>query len=172
MDKRVIKLMPLLLFVFSAQSFCAVPAKTNISVEAVVSTSIQVFVDGKDVTSGSVVVKLADSNGYMTGVTPPFHFIGNASSVNLSLETPPGNLLISRDNPTDTMRINSAWVRIDGIDVSAGFPFNNQAVYPTLADVPDPEIGVRVRFTSAQRSETYPLGHYSGTYVITVRPNT
>lgn len=168
----MIKLAAILAVTLSAPGFCAVPAKTTISVEAQVSTSVQVYVDGKDVTSGTVSVKLDDVNGYMSGVTPPFFFIGNASSVNLSLETPPGNLLISSDNPSDTMRVNSGWVRVDGGDVSASYPLNNQAVYPTFADIPDPSKGVKVKFTSAQRTETYPLGSYSGTYVITVKPNT
>lgn len=172
MSNQIPKLATVLAVALSAPAFSVVPAKTSISVEAQVSTSIQVYVDGKDVTGGTVMVKLAETSGYMGGVTPPFFFIGNASSVNLSLETPPGNLLISRDNPTDTMKINSGWVRVDGGEVSAAYPLSNQAVYPTLADVPDPQKGVRVKFTSSQRTETYPLGTYSGTYVITVKPNT
>lgn len=43
-----------------------------------------------------------------------------------------------------------------GGDVSASYPLNNQAVYPTVQDIPDPSQGVKVQFTSAKRSETYP----------------
>lgn len=172
MSNQNAKLTAMLAVILSAPALCAVPAKTTVSVEAKVSTSVQVYVDGKDVTSGTVSVKLEDVNGYMSGETPPFFFIGNASSVNLSLETPPGNLLISREKASDTMRINSGWVRVDGGYVTATSPLGNQAVYPTFADVPDLTKGVKVRFISAQRTETYPLGTYSGTYVITVMPNT
>ena len=48
---------------------------------------------------------------------------------------------------------------------------NNQAVYPTVQDIPDPSQGVKVQFTSAKRSETYPLGTYSGTYEVIVTPS-
>jgi len=171
MEKVELRMAVALTLLFSLPSIGAIPSKTNITVEAEISTSVQVYVDGRDVTSGTIMVKLNDKDGYMTSTTPPFQFIGNAKSVTLSLETPPGNLLTSGSNPSDTMRINTAWIRIDGRDVTTDYTLNNQTVYPTLADVPDLQKGIKVKFTSAQRSETYPLGSYSGTYVVTVRPN-
>nr|WP_315289677.1 hypothetical protein [Serratia proteamaculans] len=159
-----------LALLFSCSAWSAVTVKTDILVQAEISTSVRVYVDGKDVTNGTISVKLDDKAGYMIGTTPPFLFIGNASTVSLSLTEPPEKGLISENK--DTMKINSAWIRENGTPVSALYPLGNRPVYPTLADVPDPQKGVKVQFTSAQRSETYPLGTYSGTYIVMVTPST
>ncbi|MFI8416067.1 hypothetical protein ACQKDS_06330 [Serratia sp. NPDC078593] len=143
--------------------------KTSIDVLAEVSTSVRVFVEGKDVTNGVISIKLEDKKGYMYGITPVFQFVGNASAVSLSLQSPASGGLVSENN--DTMIINTAWIRIDGGEVSTSYPLNNQKVYPTLQDIEDPQKGVKVRFSSSQRSETYPLGRYSGTYEVIVTPS-
>lgn len=152
-----------------SSSQAAISVRTSIDVQAEISTSVRVYVAGNDVTNGSISLKLNDKNGYMHGVTPAFNFVGNASAVSLSLNTPAGNLLMG-DNG-DTMQINPAWIRVNGGEVSASYPLNNQVVYPTVQDIPDPAQGVKVQFTSAKRSETYPLGTYSGTYEVIVTPS-
>lgn len=152
-----------------SSSQAAISVRTSIDVQAEISTSVRVYVAGNDVTNGSISLKLNDKNGYMYGVTPAFNFVGNASAVSLSLNTPAGNLLMG-DNG-DTMQINPAWIRVNGGEVSASYPLNNQVVYPTVQDIPDPSQGVKVQFTSAKRSETYSLGTYSGTYEVIVTPS-
>ncbi|AML55775.1 Uncharacterised protein [Serratia rubidaea] len=143
--------------------------KTSIDVQAEISTSVRVYVEGKDVTNNAIALKLQDKAGYMYGVTPVFQFVGNASGVSLSLQAPASGGLVSENN--DIMKINTAWIRVDGGEVSTSYPLNNQKVYPTLQDIDDPQKGVKVRFSSAQRSETYPLGSYSGTYEVIVTPS-
>lgn len=149
----------------------AVPSKTDITVEAQISTSIQVYANRTDVTGGNVMVRLEEDKGYMTGETPPFFFIGNATSVDVSLEKP-ANGLVSQENPSDTIPIIANWIRVDGGNVSSTSPLRSQTVYQTLADIPDPQKGVKVNFRSSGKAETYALGNYSGTYIMTVKPNT
>ncbi|EMF04258.1 hypothetical protein [Serratia marcescens] len=169
MNKSIRRAAMVLVLLFSCSVF-AVTVKTDILVQAEVSTSVRVYVDGNDVTNGTISVELKDNAGYMTGTTPPFLFIGNASTVSLSLTEPAKQELTSEKR--DTMKINSSWIREDGGLVSVSFPLFNQPVYPTLADVRDPKKGVKIQFRSAQRSETYPLGTYSGTYIVMVTPST
>lgn len=157
-----------LLMLASLSASGIVTVKTNIDVQADISTSVRIYVEGNDVTNGTISLALGDKSGYMTGLTPEFHFIGNASAVSLSLNPPPDQSLVS-DNG-DKMRLNTAWVRPGGGDVSTSYPISNLPVYPGLADIVVGQ-GVRVRFTSAYRSETYPLGLYSGTYEVTVTPS-
>lgn len=168
---KTIKTACVLAGLFSLPALAAVPSKTSITVEAEISTSIQVYVEGTDVTGGNISVKLAEDKGYMVGETPPFFFIGNANSVDVSLEAPRGGL-ISIENPANTMPIIVNWTRPEGGSVSAGSPLYNQAVYSSLAAIPDPQKGIRVNFRSTGKAETYELGHYSGTYIMTVKPNT
>jgi hypothetical protein len=147
----------LMLFASLNEAYAAgVPAKVSIDVNAEISTGVRVYVDGKDVTNGSISVSLKDINGYMDGITPVFHFIGNASSVSLSLQEPANKSLVSENN--DLMRMKTSWVRSDGGEVTTSYSLQNQPVYATLQDVPDLQKGVKVRFISADRSETYPLG--------------
>ncbi|GKW04279.1 hypothetical protein ACS91J_01740 [Pectobacterium carotovorum] len=143
--------------------------KTSIDVEADVSTSVRVFVEGKDVTNSVITLKLADKNGFMESATPVFQFVGNASSVSLSLREPAAGGIISEHN--DIMKLNTAWIRVDGTHVAANYPLNNQKVYKTLQDIDDPSKGVRVHFASSSRTETYPLGTYRGTYEVIVTPS-
>lgn len=145
------------------------PVKTTIEVVAEVNTSVRVYVEGRDVTNGVISLQLEDKNGYMFGVTPAFQFVGNASAVSLTLNQPSGGGLLSENN--DLMEINNAWVRSDGAEVSSDYPLYNQPVYPTLQAIPDRQRGVKVRFSSAKRSEAYPLGRYSGSYEIIVTPS-
>ncbi|NIH92228.1 hypothetical protein FHW31_003703 [Enterobacter asburiae] len=156
---------------FATTTAFAVPVTTTIDVEAEISTSVRIYVDGKDVTNGNISVKLANLAGYMWGITPKFLFIGNASDVSLNLTEPPENSLVSGENK---MMINTSWI-LDGDDDSIGSttsaPVNNVPVYPTLANVPASEKGVKLRFISARRAETYPLGKYSGTYTVMVTPS-
>lgn len=159
---------PVLLMLASLSASGAVSVRTSIDIQADVSTSVRIYVEGNDVTNGMISLKLEDKNGYMTGITPEFQFIGNASAVSLSLNSPATRGLVSETG--DEMRLNTAFIRPGGGDVSTSFPFNNLPVYPSLADVP-PDSGVKVRFTSAARSETYPLGVYSGTYEVIVTPS-
>lgn len=159
---------PVLLMLASLSASGAVSVKTSIDVQAEVSTSVRIYVDGNDVTNGMISLKLEDKSGYMTGITPDFQFIGNASAVSLSLTSPANRSLVSENG--DEMLLNTAWVKPGGGDVSTSYPFNNLPVYPSLAEVP-PNSGVKVRFTSAARSETYPLGVYSGTYEVIVTPS-
>ncbi|ATV44415.1 hypothetical protein ACIPSR_12305 [Pectobacterium sp. CHL-2024] len=143
--------------------------KTSIDVEADVSTSVRVFVEGKDVTNSVITLKLEDKNGFMESATPAFQFVGNASSVSLSLREPAAGGIISEHN--DIMKLNTAWIRVDGTHVAANYPLNNQEVYKTLQDISDPAKGVRVHFVSSSRTETYPLGTYRGTYEVIVTPS-
>ena len=145
-DSLVVTTLALALIGVSS-SQAAIPVRTSIDLQAEISTSVRVYVAGNDVTNGSISLQLNDKNGYMYGVTPAFNFVG------------------------DAMQINPAWIRVNGGDVSASYPLNNQAVYPTVQDIPDPSQGVKVQFTSAKRSETYPLGTYSGTYEVIVTPS-
>lgn len=147
----------------------AVTVKTSIDVQAEITTSVRVFVEGVDVTDGSIAVSLQDTNGYMAGETPPFQFIGNASTVSLTLQKPGSGGLVSENN--DTMALNADWLRLSGDIVDAGYPISNLPVYATIQDVPDPTVGVKVYFKSKARTETYPLGTYSGTYVVIVTPS-
>jgi hypothetical protein len=167
-DSLVVTTLALALIGVSS-SQAAIPVRTSIDLQAEISTSVRVYVAGNDVTNGSISLQLNDKNGYMYGVTPAFNFVGNASAVSLSLKTPVANQLISENG--DAMQINPAWIRVNVGDVSASYPLNNQAVYPTVQDIPDPSQGVKVQFTSAKRSETYPLGTYSGTYEVIVTPS-
>ena len=105
----------------------------------------------------------------MTARTPAFHFIGNANSVGLRFNALNDSDLISENN--DRMKINTTWITPDGAESATSFPVYNQQVYPNFSDVPDPQRGVRVNFVSAQRSETYPLGRYSGTFEVLVTPS-
>ena len=143
--------------------------RTTIDVVAEVNTSVRVYVEGRDVTDGAIALRLEDKNGYMFGVTPVFQFVGNASAVSLTLNQPANGGLLSENN--ELMAINNVWVRGDGAEVSSDYPLHNQPVYPTLEEIPDPQRGVRVRFSSAKRSEAYPLGTYSGSYEIIVTPS-
>ncbi|QKJ88642.1 hypothetical protein PMPD1_3728 [Paramixta manurensis] len=171
MERSNIRVPLALALLFNATAALAVPVTTTIDVEAEISTSVRVYVDGKDVTNGNVSVKLDNQGGYMRGITPKFVFIGNASVVSLRLTPPPNKALVSGEN---TMPINTAWIldgNDNGIGVTTGSPVNNRPVYPTLADVPPNDVGVKLRFVSAQRAETYPLGKYSGTYTVMVTPS-
>lgn len=157
-------------------AFAAVPAvqaatsvKTSIDVQAEISTSVRIYVDGRDVTNGAISLVLENQGGYMTARTPAFHFIGNANSVGLRFNALNDNDLISENN--DRMKINTTWITPDGAESATSFPVYNQQVYPNFSDVPDPQRGVRVNFVSAQRSETYPLGRYSGTLEVLVTPS-
>jgi hypothetical protein len=162
-------LLPGVLIAAFVGSAHAVTVKTSIDVQAEVASSVRVFVEGTDVTNGSIAVTLTNTNGYMYGVTPPFQFIGNASSVSLTLQKPSNGGLISENG--DIMKIDADWLRLNGALVSAAYPINNLPVYATIQDIPDPTVGVKVNFKSADRTETYPLGSYSGTYVIVVTPS-
>jgi len=164
---------PLVLtLMFNMTSASAVSVKTSIDVEAEISTSVRVFVDGKDVTDGSIGVTLENKNGYMWGITPKFYFIGNASTVSLTLTEPSNHELIS--DKQDKMLINTAWI-LNGNDNGGGVitsaPVNNRPVFPSVGDVPPDYSGVKLRFKSSQRIETYPLGKYSGTYIMMVTPS-
>lgn len=150
-------------------AYSAVTVKTSIDVLAEISTAVRIYVNGRDFTGKAFNVKLEDKGGFMHSVTPPIHFIGNASSVSLSLNAPANSELISQNN--DRMQLNTRWVRVDGGEVTTAFSLNNQQVYPNLSDVPDQQKGVRVSFTSMQRSENYPLGSYSGTFEVIVSPS-
>ena len=167
MRERLLPIMLALMIVGSAQA--ARTIKTTIDVVAEISTSVRVYVEGNDVTNGVISLKLEDKNGYMTGVTPVFQFVGNASAVSLTLQEPSSGGLLSDNN--ELMELNTAWVRADGGEVSCSYPLNGQPVYPTIQDIPDPQRGVKVRFSSAKRSETYPLGSYSGSYEVIVTPS-
>ncbi|WP_312629348.1 hypothetical protein [Scandinavium sp.] len=171
MERSKIKTSLALALLLSATTASALPVTTTIDVEAEISTSVRVYVDGKDVTNGNISIKLDNQAGYMRAITPKFLFIGNASAVSLRLTEPPGKSLMSGE---DKMVINTAWI-LDGNDNGTGSttssPVNNRPVYPTLADVPANEPGVKLRFVSAQRAETYPLGKYSGTYTVMVTPS-
>lgn len=143
--------------------------KTSIDVQAEISTSVRVYVDGRDVTNGAISLVLENQGGYMTARTPAFHFIGNASSVSLRFNALNDSNLISENN--DLMRMNTTWITPDGAESATSFSVYDQKVYPSFSDVPDPQRGLRVRFVSAQRSETYPLGRYSGTFEVLVTPS-
>jgi hypothetical protein len=158
---------PGMLLLMSLNVLAAPAVRTSIDVQADITTSVRIYVDGNDVTNGVISLKLEDRSGYMSGTTPEFLFIGNASSVSLSLHSPGTRGLVSENN--DIMLINTAWVRPGGSEVSTSYPYNNISVYPTIQDAP-PDSGVKVRFSSAARSETFPLGTYSGTYEVIVSP--
>ena len=143
--------------------------KTSIDVQAEISTSVRVYVDGRDVTNGAISLVLENQGGYMTARTPAFHFIGNASSVSLRFNALNDSNLISENN--DLMRMNTTWITPDGAESATSFSVYDQKVYPSFSDVPDPQRGLRVRFVSAQRSETYPLGRYNGTFEVLVTPS-
>lgn len=143
--------------------------KTSIDVQAEISTSVRVYVGGRDVTNGAISLVLENQGGYMTARTPAFHFIGNASSVSLRFNALNDSNLISENN--DLMRMNTTWITPDGAESATSFSVYDQKVYPSFSDVPDPQRGLRVRFVSAQRSETYPLGRYSGTFEVLVTPS-
>ncbi|MBU5900509.1 hypothetical protein JVW24_25655, partial [Vibrio cholerae O1] len=70
----------------------------SIDVQAEISTSVRVYVEGKDVTNNAIALKLQDKAGYMYGVTPVFQFVGNASGVSLSLQAPASGGLVSENN--------------------------------------------------------------------------
>lgn len=159
---------PVTLLLMSLNASGTPTVRTSIDVKADICTSVRIYVNGNDVTNGVISLKLEDKNGYMTGATPEFHFIGNASTVSLSLNSPGVRGLVSENN--DIMLINTAWVRPNGSDVSTSYPYSNIPVYPTVQDAPQ-DSGVKVRFTSAARSETFPLGTYSGTYEVIVTPS-
>lgn len=158
---------PALLMLASLGECGAVSVKTSIDVQAEVNTSVRIYVDGNDVTNGAFSLKLEDKEGYLTAITPVLKFIGNASSVSLSLTSPPNSSLISENG--DAMRINTLWVRANGGGSTTGAPYNNLPVYASLSEAP--ETGPRVSFTSSSRSETYPLGLYSGTWEVIVTPS-
>ncbi|WP_439959305.1 hypothetical protein [Serratia marcescens] len=144
-----------------------VPVKTSIDVQAEISTVVSVYVNGQDVTNKSISVTMKDDAGYMKGNTPPIQFVGNASTVSLTLQGPPG--LTGPDSKI--MNLTTSWFNPDtNAEVSTSYPFSNIKVYPTLQDIPDPQKGVKVDFKSTGRSETFPLGTYSGTYTLTVTP--
>ncbi|MTH45589.1 hypothetical protein [Intestinirhabdus alba] len=158
----------LLIATFCSQAHAAVSVTTSIDVQAEISTVVSVYINGHDVTNKSIGVTMQEASGYMQGSTPPIHFIGNASSVDLSLSEPPAKGLTGPDNTV--MALNTSWYNPKtGGEVSTSYPFSD-VVYPTLQDVPDMQKGVKLNFKSAARSETFPLGTYSGTYTITVRP--
>ncbi|WP_044181646.1 hypothetical protein [Phytobacter massiliensis] len=157
------------LLALTSLNVSALPSmKTSIDVQAEISTSVRIYVEGNDVTNGAITLKLEEKNGYMTGTTPELLFIGNASSVSVSLTSPATKGLVSENG--DQMRINTAWIKPGDRDISTSYPVNNLPVYPTLQDATK-DTSIRVRFTSADRSETYPLGLYSGTYEIMVTPS-
>lgn len=158
-----------LIAAFIGPAHALVTVRTSIDVMAQVASSVRVFVEGSDVTNGSISVTLKDTNGYMTGTTPPFQFIGNATTVSLTLETPSSGGLISENG--DPMLLNANWLRLNGALVSADYKISGLPVYPSLQDIPDPTVGVKVNFKSAARTETYPLGTYAGTYVVVVTPS-
>ncbi|MCA6961215.1 hypothetical protein [Pectobacterium odoriferum] len=158
----------LVLMLISSTSL-AETVKTSIDVEADVSTSVRVFVEGKDVTNGVITVKLENKNGFMAGYTPAFQFVGNASSVSLSMREPAAGGIISEHN--DLMKLNIGWIRVDGKYVAANYPLYDQKVHKTLQDIDDPAKGVKVYFVSNSRTETYPLGTYRGTYEVIVTPS-
>ena len=71
------------------------------------------------------------------------------------------------------MGVNAMWINPNGGSATfVEYNLSSIPVYPTLADVPDPNKGVQVQFKSTGRTETYPLGVYSGTYTILVTPST
>ncbi|GLR07781.1 hypothetical protein COO59_10210 [Mixta theicola] len=166
---KYLSLPAMLIFMTIASAQAARSVKTTIDIVAEINTSVRVYVEGQDVTNGVISLRLEDKNGYMSGVTPAFQFVGNASGVSLMLYAPSGGGLLSENN--DLMKLNNAWIRSDGQEVSSAYPLNNQPVYPTLQDIPDMQQGVKVRFSSANRSETYPLGSYSGSYEVIVTPS-
>lgn len=172
MNRSTIRIPLAIALLFNTFSVFAIPVTTTINVEAEITTSVRVFVEGKDVTNGNLSVKIENKNSYMWGITPKFNFIGNASAVSLRVTPPANNRLIS--DKGDEMLIATAWIRdgnVNGIGVSTSSPVNNLPVYAKLADIPADDKGVQIRFVSSQRSETYPLGKYSGTYVLTVTPS-
>ncbi|AKG72450.1 hypothetical protein WN53_03060 [Serratia fonticola] len=164
------------IFFYSLTVFCSVkvsaaivPVRTDINVQAEVSTAVQIFVNGKDVTNGSINLSLVENKGYLSATTPPFLFIGNARNVSLSLLQPARKSLLSQNG--DAMQLAVKWIRLDGGMVYADYDYSNIPVYPRLAEVPDPNGGVKVLFESVNRAESYPLGIYSGTYTVIVTPS-
>ncbi|QCT20902.1 hypothetical protein FEM41_15240 [Jejubacter calystegiae] len=154
----------------SSSAWCAVTVKTNIDVEAKVETSVRVYVGNKDVTNGSIMLQLSEVGGYMEGTTPAFIFIGNASSVKLSLEPPANKSLLSENG--DLMKLNTLWQRTDGGTAVTNFDLNNQKVYPDIGQVDDLNYGPKISFKSEKTVESYPLGTYKGTYILKVSPAT
>lgn len=166
---KYLSLSGMLLFMLFGSAQAARTVKTTIDLVAEINTSVRVYVEGQDVTNGVISLRLEDKNGYMYGVTPAFQFVGNASAVSLTLISPSNGGLLSDNH--DVMEMNTVWVRKDGAEVSTDYALNNQTVYPTLQDIPDMQQGLKVRFSSARRSETYPLGRYSGSYEVIVTPS-
>ncbi|HDX4051646.1 TPA: hypothetical protein ROG05_004078 [Enterobacter soli] len=159
----------LLMATFCSQVHALVPVKTSIDVQAEISTVVSVYVNGQDVTNKSISVTMKDESGFMKGSTPPIQFVGNASTVSLTLQEPPAHGLTGPDNKI--MSLATSWFNPDtNAEVSTSYPFSNIKVYPTVQDIPDPQKGVKVIFKSTSRSETFPLGTYSGTYTLTVTP--
>jgi len=155
----------------SVSAIAAVSIHTDIVVQAEVATAVHVYYGGKDVTNGSINLSLAENAGYLTATTGPLLFIGNASSVSLSMTQPAKKQLISGGG--DVMGVNAMWINPNGGSATfVEYNLSSIPVYPTLADVPDPNKGVQVQFKSTGRTETYPLGVYSGTYTILVTPST
>lgn len=171
MEQNTKNMLLALMLLSNTYEVFALPVTTSINVEAEISTSVRVFVDGIDRTNGQFDVKLTERNNKMWGITPKFSFIGNASTVSLRLSEPPNKALLSG---SDQMIINTAWI-LDGNDNGIGSttssPVNNRPVYPTLGDIPANDPGVKLRFESAKRIETYPLGKYSGIYTVQVTPS-
>lgn len=162
-------LLNVLLGMLCAGSAMAASVQTSIDVQAVVATAVSVFVNGNDVTNGSISVSLTDQGGYLKGTTPAFQFIGNAGSVKVTLTSPSSGGLISEKG--DVMKLGTGFVRLDGAVVSADYPYSGLPVYASIADVPDYNTGVKVTFNSVQKTETYPLGTYTGTYILMVTPS-
>ncbi|RWR03290.1 hypothetical protein ED28_03060 [[Pantoea] beijingensis] len=170
MDKFMVKnILALTLCLLTTSGYAAVPVKTDINVEAEVSTSVRIYVEGKDVTDGSFGVKLEDKNGYMSAITPPFYFIGNASTVSIKLSGP--KALTSTEG--NLMNVSTLYVdKSSNSGVSTAFPYNNIAVFSSLATVPSSYNGPMISFKSTDKTEVIPLGKYSGTYTLTVTPST
>lgn len=142
--------------------------KTSIEVLAEINTSVRVYVNGEEKTNKGIQISLTNQQGYMAGTTPEFRFVGNASSVTLKLEEPVEKGLVSENG--DTMLLGIYWVSPDGYKTLGNYPLYEQKVFPTLEDISDAERGIKVYFKSTQRSESYPLGSYSGTYKLIVTP--
>ncbi|GKX53861.1 hypothetical protein [Budvicia aquatica] len=170
MNKLIVTFGLVYVLLASQQALAVVSVRTSIDVTAEIASSVRVIYDhNADVTEGNVQVKLEDKNSYMVGMTKSFHFIGNANMVNLKLEGPTGLKKVGDPN-NFIMPIGSTWYSSPTKPMSST-GFNAEAkVYATVTEIPATDEGIYIRFISAQRTETYPLGNYSGTYTLTVTP--
>ncbi|WP_159565991.1 hypothetical protein [Budvicia diplopodorum] len=170
MHKKMVALGLMLTALISQPLSAAVTVRTSIDVTAEIASSIRVIYDlNADVTEGNVQVRLEDRNGFLRGMTKSFHFVGNANKVELRLEGPTG-LKKNGDPNNFIMPIGTMWYRSPTTPMGDAASRAEVNVYATVGDIPSTDRGVYIYFISAQRTETYPLGTYSGTYVLAVTP--